>query len=50
VDLARAATDEKQRITIQPDDVVMLHFKPHEAVANGVLNTIGVTYILNNNN
>jgi len=40
VDLARAMEDEKQRIFIQKDDVVMLHFKPHEAVANGAINLV----------
>ena len=38
VDLARAMEDPKERILIQPDDLVMLHFKPSEATTNAVLN------------
>lgn len=38
VDLARAMTDQKERILIQANDVVMLQFKPQQALANGVLN------------
>jgi len=37
VDLARAMEDKKERILIQPDDLVMLHFKPGEGAANAVL-------------
>lgn len=40
VDLGRAMEDERERILIQKDDMVMLHFKPHEAVVNGALNMI----------
>ncbi|MEZ6062255.1 MAG: polysaccharide biosynthesis/export family protein [Planctomycetaceae bacterium] len=36
VDLARAMTDEKERLLIQSDDVVMLQFKPHQAFLNGI--------------
>lgn len=50
VDLARAMTDEKQRIYIQKDDQIMLHFKPHEAVANGVLNIVTFTFLTGLNN
>ena len=49
VDLARAAHDRKQRITIQPDDMLMLHFKPHEAVANAFLNTVSLTFLTRGN-
>lgn len=38
VDLDRAITDNKQRIRIMPDDVVMLHQKPGAAFFNGFLN------------
>jgi hypothetical protein len=38
VDLARAMQDEKQRIAIQANDVVMLDFKPSEAVLNTLFN------------
>lgn len=40
VDLDRAVYDAKERIRIQPDDVVMLHFKPFSAGFNGALNWI----------
>ncbi len=36
VDLARAMTDEKERLLVQADDVLMLQFKPHQAFFNGV--------------
>ncbi|TWU18979.1 polysaccharide biosynthesis/export family protein [Allorhodopirellula heiligendammensis] len=38
VDLDRAITDQKQRIRIMPDDVVMLHQKPGAAFFNTFLN------------
>lgn len=44
VDLARAMEDEKQRIFMQKDDVLMLHFKPHEAVGNAVLNLVSFPF------
>ena len=47
VDLARAMTDQKERILIQSNDVVMLQFKPHQAVANGVLNFVGLSFLIN---
>ncbi|MEM1227065.1 MAG: polysaccharide biosynthesis/export family protein [Planctomycetota bacterium] len=40
VDLDRAVYDAKERIRIQPDDVVMLHFKPFSAAFNGTFNWI----------
>ncbi len=40
VDLDRAMEDEKERILIQPDDVVMLQFKPSAAGLNGTLNWV----------
>ena len=45
VDLARAMQDEKQRIYIQPGDIVMLNFKPHQAVFNGLLNFVNFTVV-----
>ena len=50
VDLARAMTDEKERILIQPNDVVMLQFKPQQAVFNGVLNFVSLSFLLNSSN
>ena len=46
VDLARAMVDNKERILIQPNDVVMLQFKPHQAAFNGVLNTLNFNLLL----
>lgn len=50
VDLARAMVDQKERILIQPNDVVMLQFKPMQATTNGVLNFFNVTSVLNPGN
>ena len=47
VDLARAMQDEKQRIYIKDGDVLMLHFKLHQAVFNGVLNFVNFNVITN---
>jgi protein involved in polysaccharide export with SLBB domain len=47
VDLARAMTDQKERILIQPDDVLMLQFKPQQALFNGVLNFVGFNFLFN---
>ncbi|SFH84621.1 polysaccharide biosynthesis/export family protein [Planctomicrobium piriforme] len=38
VDLDRAVDDEKERVLIQPDDLVMLYFKPTEGISNTALN------------
>ena len=46
VDLARAMTDEKERILIQSDDMLMLQFKPHQAVFNGMVNTLNFSFLL----
>ncbi len=40
VDLDRVVRNEKERILIQPDDVVMLYFKPSAALLNGALNFV----------
>ncbi len=45
VDLDRAMEDEKERILIQSEDVVMLQFKPASAGLNGALNWINVTVL-----
>lgn len=50
VDLAKAMEDKNERILIQHKDVVMLHFKPHEAVSNGMLNWVSPTILFNGNN
>lgn len=46
VDLARAMTDQKERILIQPNDVVMLQFKPGQAVFNGVVNMFNWSFLI----
>lgn len=38
VDLTKATRDPKQRILIQPGDVVMLHYKPGELMGNVAMN------------
>ncbi len=50
VDLARAMVDPKERILIQQNDVVMLQFKPHQAVFNGVLNTLNFSVLFTPSN
>ena len=45
VDLARAMTDQKERILIQANDVVMLQFKPHQAWANGLMNFVNFSLV-----
>jgi hypothetical protein len=45
VDLARAMVDQKERILIQPNDVVMLQFKPGQAVFNGVINFVNFNFL-----
>jgi len=42
VDLKRAMEDPKERILIQSDDLLMLEFKKHEAVANGLMNWLNL--------
>ncbi|MCA9263138.1 MAG: polysaccharide biosynthesis/export family protein [Planctomycetales bacterium] len=46
VDLAHAMHDEKHRILIQPEDLVMLHYKPHEQFANVTLNFFDINLSL----
>lgn len=50
VDLARAMEDPKERILIQANDVVMLQFKPQQAVFNGVLNIFNLSFITGSTN
>lgn len=45
VDLDRAMQDEKERILIQNEDVVMLHFKPGSSFIYGFFNWVGVSFI-----
>ncbi len=46
VDLARAMVDQKERILIQPDDVLMLQFKPGQAAFNTVLNLVNFSFLI----
>ena len=47
IDLSRAMRDSKERIIIQPGDVVMLHYKPSEIAANVALNFFNFNVLLN---
>ncbi|MBL8812329.1 MAG: polysaccharide biosynthesis/export family protein [Planctomycetaceae bacterium] len=47
VDLARAMVNEKERILVQADDVLMFQFKPHQAVFNGALNLLNFSFLIN---
>lgn len=47
VDLARAMVDQKERILIQSNDVVMLQFKPGQAVLNSMVNWFSPNLVLN---
>lgn len=46
VDLSKATRDPKQRILIQPGDVVMLHYKPGELFGNVAINFFNFNFIL----
>ena len=46
VDLARAMTDQKERILIQPNDVVMLQFKPGQLILNSIINTFTWNFLI----
>lgn len=45
VDLNKATHDANERILIQPDDLLMLHFKPHEAVATVTTNFFNFSFV-----
>jgi protein involved in polysaccharide export with SLBB domain len=47
VDLARAMVDQKERILIQPNDVVMLQFKPHQTAFNSLVNWFNFSVLIN---
>jgi hypothetical protein len=47
VDLTKAMRDSKERITIQPEDMVMLHYKPTEIATNVLLNFFNWNVLLN---
>ncbi len=45
VDLDRAVRDEKERIVIQNEDVVLLQFKPASSMVYGFFNWVNVSFI-----
>jgi hypothetical protein len=47
VDLTKAMRDSKERITIQPEDMVMLHYKPTEIATNVLLNFFNWNVLMN---
>ena len=49
VDLDRAVRDEKERILIQHDDVVLLQFKPSASLIYGTFNWVNVNFIPRSN-
>jgi hypothetical protein len=49
VDLACAMHDKKERIIIQPEDFLMLQYKPGEQFGNVILNIINFSYAIPNN-
>jgi len=49
VDLARANTDPRERILVQPGDILVLRYKPGEEILNfglGTFFTFGIQYAL----
>ncbi len=49
IDLRIAIENAEERLLIQPDDFVMLHYRPHELAANVALNVVNFSYIIPNN-
>lgn len=47
VDLRRAVTDPAERILIQPNDFILLEYRPIEVVLNILLNNVQLNYSLN---
>ena len=48
VDLKRALTDPSERILIEPNDLVMVEYKPIELIVNIILSNVQFNYFLNN--
>jgi Polysaccharide biosynthesis/export protein len=48
VDLRIAANNPRERIVIQPRDVVLLKYRPQELLSNIALNIVSLTYIIPN--
>jgi hypothetical protein len=49
VDLRRAIEHADERLLIQPDDFILLHYRPHELATNVALNFVNFSYIIPNN-
>lgn len=47
IDLRQAMHDPCERILIQPEDFVMLHYRPHELLGNIALNIVSFGLVLN---
>ena len=47
VNLRKALTDKRERILIQPGDVVLLQYTPVERLANAVLSTVNFNFLFN---
>jgi protein involved in polysaccharide export with SLBB domain len=48
VDLKRAMTDPSERILVQPNDFLILQYKPQEVILNVILNNLNVSLSLDN--
>lgn len=48
VDLRRAVDNADERILIQPEDFILLHYRRHELVTNIALNFVDFNFALNN--
>jgi protein involved in polysaccharide export with SLBB domain len=47
VDLRRALTNPSERILVEPNDLIMLEYKPLELIANIILSNVQINYFLN---
>ena len=50
VDLGEATFDAKERILIQPEDILLLYLQPFEAIANVSANFFNFTFVPSLNN
>lgn len=47
VDLKKALSDSRQRILVQPEDLLIVKYKPHEEILNTLLSLIQVNFLFN---
>ena len=47
VDLRRALSDPSERILVEPNDLIMLEYKPLELIVNIILSNVQLNYFLN---